>query len=306
MPRLKVPQAGYEEKLVLADVQQKTGLAFRRLGCIDKNNPAVANAVLPVLELWIERVPELRGTIFLLFATPHAAKWANLLIRYWETERDPINSMILTSCLCETLQPTQAARVFDLVSQRPPDSNSFRLLAKLAEFASVERQVKDHLVKVLDDPNLRAAELTYISKVRDPRMTEHFKKRLNSSDKNVRLLARRVLARAQKRLRGVPYATGQPNRLHELFSTEIDIDELDSAVHDLAKRLGILPTGPLKNPTRLIEGAELDRWVVVELKGDNGMDASVWLRLEDIDTVELVATRTTESTEANEGKATLQ
>jgi hypothetical protein len=102
---------------------------------------------------------------------------------------DPLDCSALVSALCLTVPNSDGPRIFDLMLHNRPRLEDFRLLAKLSEFPSIERSVRDYLVKALEERDLRAGDLEYISKVRDPRITEQLKRREHSEDGAVRLIA---------------------------------------------------------------------------------------------------------------------
>jgi hypothetical protein len=280
------------ERAVLEEVRRRTGIDAPKLGWFATTDEGVAKAILPVLAEWLERSsPSIRGAIYSLFAIPYARDWIDLLISYWPKSVEPVELSILVSALCATVQDAEARRILDLMLHNREKLEDFRLLAKLSEFPSTARSVRDYVVKALEEREFRAGDLLDISKVRDPRIAEQMGRREHSEDPAVRRVARRFAARSDRLPSGVRRMTSTPDRGSELFSTEVDMDDLGRLVQDLARKFGLrLSSSPLKNATDIILGAPLDTWLAVSLKGQSGQMVTIWLRLEDVDTVEVVAT----------------
>ena len=279
------------EKEILEDVRRRTGIAVSGLPWFDtKKDERVAKAVLPILAEWLEKPIEgIRGTIYSLFASPYAKDWIDLIVANWLTCEDELSRSALVSALCIITQDRDAPRIFELMQRDVAKLEDFRLLAKLAEFPSVERQVRDYMVKVLEEREVGASDLEDASKVRDPRIAEQVRRREHSKVSTVRLVARRFAARSNRLPLGLYRVAEPPSRDYELFSTEVDYEDLKRLLRDLASRFDLrLSSSSIKKVCDVLLGAPLDTWLATEVKDKNGRPGGIWLRLEDIDTVEVI------------------
>src|SRR5450631_3295121 len=89
------------ERQILDDIENRTGLVFKRMGGIDTRDKAIADVVLPVLADWpdkLDDVPHRRG-IYSHFNTPHAYPYMGRIISWWVTERDARALGFLTQAL---------------------------------------------------------------------------------------------------------------------------------------------------------------------------------------------------------------
>jgi hypothetical protein len=281
-----------EEQLILDDITRQTGLVFARIGGIDTRDASIAMAVLPVLAEWIDHpLTNYRHGISSRFHTPHAKQWADLLVKAWLREEDRLVVFCLAQCLCLTIQQVQAERVFEAIVREPERLEYFGLLAKLALFPTVEQRVKDYVARALEERVLGASDVDDASRVKDPRIAALVAKLVDSPDKYVRQVAKRFVARGKKLPEWIQYTTSQPPRQAELFSTEVDVDKLTTLVRELERRFHLKLLAAAKQLRPVMARAEIDRWMVVSTTDRDEARLQLWIRLEDIDTVEVVLTR---------------
>jgi hypothetical protein len=147
--------------------------------------------------------------------------------------------------------------------------------------------VKDWLADELKSGKLRYPELLLISEVEDPRLSAWFSEKGNDPDKRIAALARRVINKSKKLPKGLVNARFQPDRAKELYSTEVDSDQVELTLKELSKRFD------LKIPAQILKGhfvsrLRMDSWVVAEVVSRSGEPKQLWFRLEDVTTVEIV------------------
>ncbi len=281
------------EAIILEDVKQSTGLVFRRLGGIPTREKAVADAVLPILAEWPSKLTDhdnYRGGIYHRFHTPHAYPFLDRIVSWWTTEQHQLNLAWLTQTLALILRCSDAERIWKLCEQLPRRQFHYMLLSKLATCPEVEQEVKDALIHGLQTEKLEAGNLSYIGQVNDPRIRRWFEGQVGSPDPNIRLVAKRVVAKSKKWPKGVEYAGQPPDRSEEMFSTEVGLEDLRQLFAQLTKGFG------LKIPAAIMTGmflasAELNRWIIVHTSKSAAQSMDLWFRLEDVDTVEVVLTK---------------
>ncbi len=277
------------EKSILSDIETRTGLAFRRVQAIPTQDERTASLILPILKNWVGVLKEAnyRHTIYYVFGTPFAAPYMDDLIAWWQTETDELASGCLTHVIALVAQPQHAERLWKLCQELPPRPFHYLLLAKLATFASVQDEVKNTLVEALYARAFEPGDLEAIARVDDPRIREWFATQVEASHPVIRSIARRVVERGKRLPRGMMYADRAPDRLQELFSTEVDCEEASSLLTDLSKRLGLRIPAAIRK-AGFLDRLELDRWAVVSILNESGGVAGLWFRLEDADIVEIV------------------
>jgi len=84
---------------------------------------------------------------------------------------------------------------------------------------------------------------------------------------------------------GVELSKAPPDRARELFSTEVDLDSLITTLSKLHLDMDIEIPQSLGN-LGFLSSIETNRWLKIGPTKSN----FIWLRLEDVDTVELVIT----------------
>ncbi len=290
-----MPEATRLEHSILSDILTRTGLRFRLIGGINTRDPETARVVLPILAEWAAKVqdPNHRNAIYACFHTPHARPYFDNLISWWQNEKFELARATLTQVILSLATPADGERLFDLLCRLSPMPFQYKLASKLAKFPSVARQVKDKVVKALEESDLHltdpVSDLQEISQIEDPRIRQWFERNLESPDPAVRTVAKKLLRRRTRLPSGLERTDSRPDRTAELFSTEVDAAELRSLLRGLADQFA------LKIPANVSNGAFLsslsgDSWALARIATHKGDLASIWFRLEDIDTVQVVVT----------------
>jgi hypothetical protein len=295
---IETSQDSYDsQQQVLADIRSRTGRWFAQIAAIDTSESDTANAVLPILAEWVSRVPgeDVRAEIYSRFLTVHSNAYIERMLQWAESEPYDLGRGALVQAITKAARPKDAVRIWNAVRERKLSGFDAKLLAKLSTFPVTANEVKGHLVARLASPDLDISDIQYIAKVEDPRVVKWFAERVDSPDPRIRLFAIRVASKGKALPRGLSYATDLPNRLGELFSTEIDISELDRLLEELASRFSIkIPDFLLGRPA-IWSRAETDRWVKAQVGFEGtGSVGDLWFRLEDIDVIEVVLVRSAE------------
>lgn len=278
------------ETSILNDITRKTGLTFRLVGGIDTRDKAVAPLVLPVLADWVARLDDVshRWTIYSRFHTPYARPYLEKVIYWWTSEEDRLALGTLTQVLALIVKCSDAKQVWELCQKLPPRPGHYLLVSKLGNCPEVEREVKEVLVQALKTETLEPSELSYISQIDDARMHQWFEGKVNSPNRYVRLVARRAVARSKRLPRGMEYSPQAPERTREMFSAEDDVHAVRPMLHVLVKEFGLTIPAPIASG-RFLASVPLDSWVAARrLLTVEGAAVSLWFRLEDMDTVEIV------------------
>jgi len=205
-------------------------------------------------------------------------------------EQDKLNLSLLTQTLALILRCEDAKRIWTLCGELRRRQFHYMLLAKLATCPEVEQEVKDALIHGLQTEALEAGNLSYIGKVNDPRIRRWFEGQVASPDANIRLVAKRVVAKGEKWPKGVEYAGQPPDRSGEMFSTEISLEDLPRLIAQLTKDVGLKVPAAIKAGS-FLASAELDRWIIVHTSKFAGQSVDLWFRLEDVDTVEVFVSK---------------
>jgi len=283
------PQADDKEQQILADIQLRSGLSYRRIGGIDTRDKATAETVLPILAEWVPMMPPrgLRHEIYNRFITVHANRYMRSLVEWAKHEPYSLAVDSLIQAVACAAKPADAEWVWKATHELPKSPFHYFLLAKLARFPAVASEVKDELVEALGSPGLHLYEIQSIGEVDDPRIWKWFESRVDTPDRRVRALARKVVEKGRQLPRGIVYAPAPPDRRGELFSTEVDIHQTTGVLKTLAKDLRLKIPAPVRSAD-FLSRLEPDHWAVARVQTEQGEPASVWFRLEDFDTVEIV------------------
>lgn len=287
------------EGKILNEVEHETGHRFPFLDAIDSRDPRIASAVLPVLRNWVWLLdqPNLRNAIYARFHTPFASPYLSDLIEWWQKETDDLGLSLVTQCIVLVAKPADAARLWKLCQELPRRPLHYMLLAKLATFPATECEVKEALVKALqEDSSLTVADLEFISKVNDPRIRQWFEGQVDSVNRHIRVIAQRVVARGKKLPKEVEaVVAAEPDRRQELFSTEVDVEEAGALLRNLAKEFGLKVPAAVRRLS-FLASLNVDQWVRARVTSSSQDVLSLWFRLEDSDVVEVVLVKENSAT----------
>ncbi len=131
--------------------------------------------------------------------------------------------------------------------------------------------------------------LEVISRINDPRIRRWFRDRIDDPDPEIRKLARRLMKRGKPLPLQVRRSGEGPDRFSELFSAEDNLRDLEVYFREVERRLS-LKIPPWLRKAEFLDQVERDEWVWTEIRSKTGDAVIVWLRLEDLDVIEIVVT----------------
>ena len=280
------------ENRILQDIHSRTGLSCPRLEGFDTTVKSVADAILPVLVTWVPIVPapNMRTAIYSRFVTPYASSFLDLLLDWAQTEQDRVAVHTIIYAIGKAVQAPTANLVWQNLPRLRKTESYYHLLVKLSSFPDFATAARNLLVQELETGNLGFPELRPIADVNDSRIATWFETRIDDPDRSVRALARRIRNRATRLPSSLDYSETGPDRSTALFSTETDLHGLENLLKDMSQQLALDIPAPIRKG-RFLSSLPLNRWTVSTVKGQTGGSASIYFRLEDIDTVEIVITR---------------
>jgi hypothetical protein len=279
------PCASPEEQKLLDQIKNTTGLTFKRLGGIDTQQGAVASTVLPILAGLVNETKDLRlrTTIYMLFTTKHSGPSVRDIITWWRTEQDAIALSVLTMALAKAIDRQHAHEVWETAKGLPWRPNLYLLLASLTRFNGIADEVKE-LIWV-NRRNLGPGDIVDVSRVKDERIRAWCREQ-----KFLRFGVSCPAGEAQALGFDIEHSPRLPDRSSEWHSTEIDLRDLERTTVDFFANANL----DLPNVTGLIVkmiDLPTDRWFKVRFTDARPGWPTVWLRLEDVDTVEIVFAR---------------
>lgn len=285
------------ERRILADIEQRTGICYRRLGGLraDTGTAEIPAEVLPILLEWLPAARltwGMHGVIYHCFATPHAQPYLELMLTWWREEVEAGAESITLQALAGSLRNhtthATAERIWRVLQRHPCRSDDLFALIRLAACPATKDEVCQELLTRLNTPGKDyAAEVKFIAAVNDVRIRAWYLAHVASPDPKVRAIAKRVAARQRRLPAGIDYAHTAPDRVQERFSTEVDVAEVPALLRELAARENLTLPAALRRLT-FLQGADLDRWLVATLPEAQFHLGQLWFRLEDVDTVEVV------------------
>lgn len=278
-----------DEKRVLEDIYEWTGRAFRRVQGIRTEDPLIAEKVLPILIQWYPRMPHsgYRAAIADRFKYPTALPYINVVLNWWLNEQDELCRGWITQVVAELTESSNCARVWDAYRRAPQDLFSVFVLRKLAGCKLTRQAALDEVVRMLKDGPPGYGPLEIISKINDPRIRLWFRERLADPDPEIRRLASRLVKRGKPLPAQVRRSADGPDRLEEYFSAEGNLRDIGEYFQVAERRVGVKIPAWLKK-AQFLDQVERDEWVWTEVRAKAGGMIRVWLRLEDLDVVEMV------------------
>lgn len=279
------------EQVIMDDVARRTGLRFRQLAGIPTKDAGVARLVLPVLKEWPDRVPfgNIRCAIYMVFGTTFAHDYFDDIVRWWKQETDDLDLSFLTQVVGIVMRPSDAQLVLHLTRTLPTGGMECLLWSKLAAFPSVAEEARLELVKRLQSVSASMQDLSFISKVDDPRINSWFASHVDSSNKHLRVIARRVVDRGKRLASGLLLSDIGPDVTKAIISTEVDLAALPKLFSSIEQQMAKKLPSSIRS-TRFLSAIAVDQWVYFELNGQDGGSARLWFRLECVDVVEVALT----------------
>lgn len=291
---LSVKQAAIRrEHEILKAVQSVTGERYVHLEGIPTRDARVATQVLPLLADFYEQEssPIVRGAIVHCFNCPHMRPYFERVVQWWKSESDRFASSLLTQILMELAERSNAGFLWKSwkdLERKPADS--YGLVAKLVRLDPGNTEARGALVKALWDGVLSEMEIAQAAKVRDPRVVAWFGQHLNAERVWLRALSRRVVRTSKRLPTGVRLSLQGPESRPVLTSFEVGIEELSGVLGQIRERFGVTVPTSVKNG-EFLAAVDENSWVQVDVKQRrNAYGRELWMRLEDIDTVEVVLT----------------
>ncbi|MFN7172997.1 MAG: hypothetical protein ACK4P3_09480 [Fimbriimonadaceae bacterium] len=286
------------EAEILEDIKNRTGVNVPSISFLNRLDKVRAAVLLPIIKEWIARCEHfpLRTFLYRCFGTPHAREYLDDLLAWHEIEPLGRSLSEINQALALIVTDENAKKVWEAMKRRPPTPEHYVLLAKLAKLPSTEVEVREHLVKSLyENPRLETHDLRYLSSVDDRRITDWFETKIDSPNAELRILAKRIVARRKKQPPDLRESLSAPNRSKELFSTEVDIDDLKGLLPRLSMQFGLRLNSSITSGN-FAYGASLDTWLVTVTLSERGEALALWFRLEDEQTIEIVLTESPEGT----------
>lgn len=281
-----------DERKILADIYKRTNLIFRRVGGIPADDPAIAQRVLPVLIDWFPKMADAghRAEIARCFQYSTARAYVEDLLTWWKQETDELTRGSMTQYVANLTDAENAEKVWETYKNVPEDPFSVFILQKLARYKPTDRRACDEAVRMLREGPPDYAPLEVISRISDPRIRRWFRDRVNDPDPEIRKLSTRVIKRGKPLPLQIERSEEGPDRLIELFSAEVDLRDLGQMLREIEKRTGVRMPAWLRK-AEFLDILERDEWVFTDLSMKNET-VRIWLRLEDLDVIEIAATPT--------------
>lgn len=284
---------------MLEDIHRRTGLRFRQLGSIDRNDRAVIERVLPIAREWVPLVgADVKSGLYFLFLSRFAAPYIDDISLWARSAADKRDRDLLAQILNVLISPKTAERIWELFRTLEP--NDFDPLL-LATFARMPKTTEQALARIMDDlrsfgdriargdhiRSFNTAAFTVYSRLKDSRVREWFSQYVHSSDPDLRALARWSVRRRKGRLPASCHILqASPDIGREVYSTEIDAGEWLGFLHALGHAFGI--RFPSEAQMRAVfETLSRTQWVVMDVSTSDKGPLEVWFREEDEATLEI-------------------
>ena len=279
-----------QEAEILAAIENRTGVEYQRLQGIPIDDAGVCAAVLPILADWLVRQPRppTRCVIYELFwRAKDPEPFSRLLLDQLPLEASSgLEADFLLLAVSLTCRDEDVARAWAAIQEKERQGNWFRAAAKLANRKTAPPETAAELRALLDSGDLPFYAVDDLSKVKDRRIRDWFRSQLDSSDRDLARVARRVAGKPAKPPGGVVYPAIPPVALNELDSTEVDFEELPGYFRELGTQWGLKLPSWLSRP-RGLEFLDLDTYARVDVPSMAAGPCWIWVRLEDYDTVEV-------------------
>jgi hypothetical protein len=286
-----------EEQMILEDIFRRTGLRFRKLGGIDRNDREVMQQILPIVKVWIASSSgPVRGALYFQFLTPAALPYLEDVLAWAAEEKSAVDREVLTQILRLIVTPKTAKRIWEVFQRLDPTGSDPLLLSKLVNAASVSDEVAERIMQFL---NLAVARIDHgelvrtfargplqeYSRVRHPKVKAWFQQYLQSADPDLRAMARRSSRIKSVLPAGCRVVRGAADRSRLVLSTEIDSDRLVDFLRELDRDLGAEFLFGIQ-PDQVVENLTERKWFVSDATHSKRGPLELWLRLEDAGTTE--------------------
>jgi hypothetical protein len=283
-----------EERTIVDEIRNTTGLSYRFIGGIPTDQSDLAAAVLPVLAKRLAKgvQPANRWDIYTRFCTRHARPYLPLLLEQLRGEESPTHRFdSLMRAVGMAARDEDVPVVWSAIRDRKDkDSAGWCAVAgQLANRKTAPPEIVAELLRDLNEGDLSFGDIKDISIVRDRRIRDWFRSQQDSEDKNVSRLARKVSGKSIRVPAGIVRSPIEPNRNGEVESFEIGTEDLPRILREVRSKWGLTLPEWLLKPTAL-DFLDLDQWVSIDVPTKGGPIFTLWLRLEDYDTIETALT----------------
>lgn len=291
-----------EEKAILDSIELETGYRFRRVGGITTDDPNVAARVLPVLRSWVPQLAgtNMRGEIYHRFVCSGARPYFDDLLSWVRQESNSHYLSILKHTLTLVVTKRQAAALWEAVREKIDVLSDFRLVIKLAGFPSTRDEALQVLHEFLASRGWEIAQIKgrgvassieALSRMREPSIQAWFAQHIDSPNPEMRVCALRASGVQFKIPKGFRKVRGRRDPPKPVFSTEVDSWDLGQVAQKMEEDYGIQVPAEVRSGGIFHVLLE-ECWVVCQCPGPGETRMELWLRREDLTTVEvgLVAT----------------
>lgn len=274
------------ESTFLEDVRRRTGRRFERLSMIPvRSDPELARQILPLAAERLATPVEVRfrRSLYRLFDGVAARKFLSLIVQWIDSEEDVDSLDLLVQSLARLVTRSHAAIVWPKAKSWLNKPAIFILLSRIATFPSIQSEVVSFLMLAIEEGVVARGDYAHIARVRHRLVQAWLRAQRNSPDPVLRRVAMRSLSSSSttSARRG---RSPHPDRSLELFSAEVDLEALPALLSDIGARFDLCAR-PGKLETSVL-AMQLNVWSVAATSESRTM----WVRLEDIDVVEVVVT----------------
>jgi hypothetical protein len=292
------PQAHPDEVPILRDIEKRTGLVFNHVQNIAAADDEALSLILPIASEWIPLTAQpMRFVLYFLFKSKCAVPYLEQILQWRESETDELSIQGLTQALSILVTPSTARQIWDRFRVLTPDGLEVMLIVKLLD-TNIGDEVFDDRISIFLNQTAARIErgdpvktfaygyLEFYAKVRHRKVREWFSHYVESTDKDLRRLALKSSGRTSPLPKGCWATHELPDLRRELFSTEVDGDDLPSLVIKLAKDY------TAKFPPSVRSGQIVDAlpdigYVVCLAESKKSGPMELWLRIESSDSVEV-------------------
>jgi hypothetical protein len=274
---------------IVRDIEGRTGLQINSFGGLDTKDLKLGPSVVPILCEWLEKpnlATDVRRGLYLKLMTPYVYPFFDSVVSWWMRETDSGSLDVLLQTVAYFVKDKDARRVWDHARTISPPPGYYFLMESLSKCPSVSQEVRDAVVRDLTERPLSCSNVAQISRMRDPRIMDWFRRQgILSEDARIRSLSKKLI---DKTIVSIPVELKQvqqcPDRSREVFSTEIDLHKAPALFRKLSKQFGLL-IPPAMRKIRTLESLELDRWYRLYPDSTAPVHLELWLRLEDSDVI---------------------
>lgn len=280
-----------EEARILNIIHQTTGCEYRRLQGVPVDDQNVAEQVLPLLaeQLSSDCLSATRSDIYeLMLMSGRSQPFFEKLLGMVSVEgpsgieTDSWLRAVAESCTDED----EVRRAWVAIQTKERVGSWYEAAAKLANHKTAPAEIAAELRRTLDEENVPSYVAEDISKVKDRRIKDWFRERLDSEDEHIARVARRIAAKPVKAPDGVVYPAAGAWPGIEVESAEVDLPDISGILREYRGRWGLkVPRWLLSRKS--LEFMDLGQSAAVDLTSKIGDSFTIYLRMEDYDTIEI-------------------